>query len=454
MNLYQMQSRIQSQIINAGLHVNAISIVIGPQVAIWKLAILRDHSSAIKKLHGLSNAIAHVLGVEGVRISEEAGYVAIEVPKPKNQILTPNASRQILRMGSEMNIPIGMSNDGNAVAVDPRDHGAIGWIGPSRRGKTQAMKSFLYMALIYNPGASFYLFGIPAKLQKDWAIFQRAQGCLGLIGDPDEMTAIVEHLRDMVQNRPRQHPLFIILDDLTALPTHLFGEALGKIAVTGAGLGYHLLIGTHGGGSNKTVGDSLVGGTMTAKIVYRPADNSSGSRSAGMRNDESGVNQLSRNPGDAIYIEHGHTMRVSTPFINDSDIAKLPSKRSVIGDTIERDRITPDHTGSHSDHTSITHDDSTRSRRSHGSRVITPTPHKTLQNGQNGEGKESVITRDLWPVPTRELTASEAQLVCQMHGNGMSYSAISEIVFGGRSGPRNAIIAKAIEAIDEVTNGK
>ena len=187
------------------------------------------------------------------------------------------------------------------------------------------MKSLLYMALVYNPGASFYIFGITAKLQKDWAIFQRAQGCLGLIGDPDEMKFIIEQLRDMVQNRPRQTPLFIILDDLTALPTHLFGEALGKIAVTGAGLGYHLLIGTHGGGSNKTVGDSLVGGTMTAKIVYRPADNSSGSRSSGMRNDESGVNQLSRNPGDAIYIEHGHTMRVSTPFINDKDIAQLPS---------------------------------------------------------------------------------------------------------------------------------
>lgn len=322
-----LETKLQELVVREGLACGLVRIKRGPLVITLQLRLINPTQKDLQRLLKLGPALAQLLQVETVRIADTAQGVLVEVPSP--QPLTPNGAL-LTRHARGMCVAVGTDVAARPLLVNLEDHGALFWVGPSRRGKTQSMKATLYALIRANVGSvQFLIIASPAKVMKDWAVFAVIAGCLGIACTREDITAAMRWLvAEMHRGRSYSQGLHTILvvDDLPnilkAVP-HI-SQSLADIASMGAGLGVHLLVGTQGAGSKTTSGGTEIENNVTARILYRPSTTRSGSQSAGMGGLT--LHQLSSAKGDALALIDGHATRIATAWILDREIALLPQR--------------------------------------------------------------------------------------------------------------------------------
>lgn len=322
-----LETKLQELVVREGLACGLVRIKRGPLVITLQLRLINPTQKDLQRLLKLGPALAQLLQVETVRIADTAQGVLVEVPSP--QPLTPNGAL-LARHARGMCVAVGTDVAARPLLVNLEDHGALFWVGPSRRGKTQSMKASLYVLIRANIGrVQFLIIASPAKVMKDWAVFAAITGCLGIACTREDITAAMRWLVDeMHRGRSYAQGLHTILvvDDLPNIlkaAPHI-SQSLADIASMGAGLGVHLLVGTQGAGSKTTSGGTEIENNVTARILYRPSTTRSGSQSAGMGG--LALHQLSSAKGDALALIDGHATRIATAWILDREIALLPQR--------------------------------------------------------------------------------------------------------------------------------
>ncbi len=321
-----IEKKLQELVVREGLECGLVRMKRGPLVITLQLRLINPTQKDLQKLMKLGPALAQLLQVETVRMTDNAQGILVEVPSPRP--LTPNGSL-LARHTRGLAVAVGVNATARPVLVNLEDHGALFWVGPSRRGKTQSMKSVLYSLIRENLGhIQFIIIANPAKVRKDWGVFNELHGCLGIAATKEEIMAaatwLVNEMNQANSFTKGRHTIFIV-DDLPVIlkvVPQMIGP-LADIAGMGAGLGVHLLVGTQGAGSKNTSGGTEIENNVTARILYRPSTTRTGSQSAGT----SGLTlqQLSSAKGDALALIDGHTTRLATAWIADQDILRLPS---------------------------------------------------------------------------------------------------------------------------------
>jgi hypothetical protein len=116
-------------------------------------------------------------------------------------------------------------------------------VGPSRRGKTESLKSTVYGLAKANPWHRLEYVVLSQK-GADWASFALAAGCRGVVTQPHECAEVLEwvagHLLPQRAGAARgQTALLVVVDDLLNLLERVpdAAGALAEIASMGAGLG-------------------------------------------------------------------------------------------------------------------------------------------------------------------------------------------------------------------------
>lgn len=297
-----------------------VSTVRGPLTLTWQLLPRTPDITTIKHLLGLGGALQSAMRVESVRIQQKDGLIEIQIPSPRPY--TPNAER-MLHGSNGLRVAMGLDSMGELVTVDLSRHGAIAWVGPSRRGKTQSMRATLYSAAsAIGDKLRYAILAQPAKLS-DWQAFDHSRHSLGIASTPKDMIACVQWFAYHAQQGTEGYRLVLVVDDLPSiLAVAPIASELGFIASSGAGVGVHLWIGTQMLGSNAGSGGQLVESNVSARIVYKPASNATGARNAGAGGLD--TKELSTLPGDAVALIDGHGERVSTAHCNDTIIKRLP----------------------------------------------------------------------------------------------------------------------------------
>ncbi|MEZ4614712.1 MAG: hypothetical protein R2867_04240 [Caldilineaceae bacterium] len=154
-----------------------------------------------------------------VRIADSAQGILIEcLPQP----LTPNGSL-LARHTRELEVAVGANAAAKPILVS-RSIGALFWVGPSRRGKTQSIKSVLYALIRENLGqVQFIIIANPAKVRKDWGVFEGITGCLGIAATKEDITAATAWLRCKRPSRngqtnfAQESHIILVVDDLPYL---------------------------------------------------------------------------------------------------------------------------------------------------------------------------------------------------------------------------------------------
>lgn len=326
-----IEKKMHELMVREGLECGLVKMRRGPLVITMQLRLINPTQRDLQKLLKLGPALAQILQVESVRLADTAHGIQIELPSPKPT--TPNGSL-LARHGRRLQIPIGVSAAARPVLVNLEDHGALFWVGPSRRGKTQSMKSVLYTLLKNGAGRiHFIIIASPAKVNKDWGVFKTVYGCLGIISDKDEISDatawVVQQMYSGTHLEQDIH-LVLVVDDLPnilkVVPA-ITGD-LAEIAGMGAGLGIHLLVGTQGAGSKQSSGGTQIENNVTARVLYRPSTTRTGSQNAGVAG--LSLSHLTANKGDAIALIDGQSTRIATAWILDRDISLLNQQQSVL----------------------------------------------------------------------------------------------------------------------------
>lgn len=321
-----IEKKLQELVVREGLECGLVRMKRGPLVITLQLRLINPTQKDLQKLMKLGPALAQLLQVETVRIADSAQGILVEVPSPRP--LTPNGAL-LARHTRGLSVAVGVNAAARPILVNLEDHGALFWVGPSRRGKTQSMKSVLYSLIKENLGQlQFIIIANPAKVRKDWGVFGGVQGCLGIASNKEEIVAAANWLvaeMNSVNSFSKGIHTILVVDDLPVILKAVpqITESLGDVAGMGAGLGVHLLVGTQGAGSKNTSGGTEIENNVTARILYRPSTTRTGSQSAGTGG--LALHQLSSAKGDALALIDGHTTRIATAWISDQDIALLPS---------------------------------------------------------------------------------------------------------------------------------
>lgn len=314
-------------VVTEKLNVALVRTVTGALTITFVLKLLHPNKSELDKLLSLANVFAQALQLEAVRLANSSQGILLELPSPVAH--TPNAS-ELTGYCQGSNLCIGVDTFNQPVLVSLKQHGAIGWIGPSRRGKTQSMKSCLYNLVAANPHKIRFV--IFAQKCQDWASFADVAGCEGIFHTAGAMEAAFQRIDAALNQQAangRSAPTLVICDDLVNLLNLVpsLAEKLENLASMGAGVGFHLLFGSQMAGSKKGSGGMAVEANLTARILYKPASNATGARNAGTKHTQ--LDLLSEHKGDALAVIDGVATRIATSLVDDEAIHLLPKAPKV-----------------------------------------------------------------------------------------------------------------------------
>lgn len=297
----------------------------GPMVISLAYRPHNPTTSSIRQYLGLGMALQSALGLDNVRIQLEGGLIVVELPSPCPVTPTAEAMR---KLSSGTNVCIGWDMEGGGVQFDLARHGAVAAVGPSRRGKTQGLRSALYSAAAtVGQKLRYAIVAQPAKIG-DWAAFDESKHSMGIASEPGEMVACVKWFAEKARLGAQGFRFVLVLDDLPSiLAVANIATDLGFIASNGAGVGVHVWLGTQMLGSNAGSGGQLIESNVSCRIVYKPSSNATGARNAGQGQLDTG--NLSTLPGDAIALIDGHPTRIATATCSDATIRQLPQGRMV-----------------------------------------------------------------------------------------------------------------------------
>lgn len=308
------ESRIAAVTINEGLFVQRSGPVVrGPMTITFTVRLVRPAPAALRKILALGPTLAQALAVEAVRITDNAHGIRIEVPSPEP--VTPTVDF-LIEHTAGVNVCIGMDEARHPVRVDLRNYPALMWVGPTRKGKTEGMKSALLAMLAQNPALRVIIVG---RLL-NWAPFLTVPGVLDVIGDHTLGLAAANWLNDELERRtnqaqPQGGPLLFIVDDLPFVLKSVPGIAtpLGNLAGAGGAVGIYLMVATQFAGSRAGSGGVAMEANILAKVMYRAASNTQAAQSAGRGG--IGLDQLSGAKGDAVLLLDSSEQRLATAYL-------------------------------------------------------------------------------------------------------------------------------------------
>lgn len=428
--------RIEEVIVGEKLHAQLLRVIRGPITITFQMRLLSQSMTqqAITRLLSLGRVMGQALQTSSVRIHESnTGSIEIEVPLSEFARKTPSA-RFLAQQTSGAQICIGVDSCRQPVHIDVKQHGAMLWVGPSRSGKTQSMKSTLY-ALLADDRNTTVRFVVFAQKLEDWESFASARGCWGIYSNASQAMKVVDWTTRELELRGREKrrrpAVIIIADDLINLlkSEPEMGEPLGAIASMGAGLGMHLFVGTQEAGSKRGTGDNSVENNVTARIVYRIANAQAASRSAGQG--KLGIEALSGGKGDGLFISHGDKRRIATGYVSDDWIARLPQGDGEVAPWDQPLKLPKlPETGQN-----------WQKPGQPAANGVSKVPHAAENSGSDiytpvvpVAQPEPVLAN--FPIKRRPLDANERKAVRQMYANGMSKNRILDVVYASEEGKR------------------
>jgi len=440
------ERRIAATVVAEGLRVGLLGVVQGPLTLTYRVRLLQPQPAALRRLLALGDALAQALQVQAVRLSQAPGAVLIELPLPAEAQRTPTAS-ELARHSQGLRVCVGYDALRQPVHVDLRQHGALFWIGPSRRGKTQSMKSTLYGLAAAQQGGQRLRYAILSQKRADWQAFAPAAGCLGIVSDPGEALLVLRWaaalLRDRAASGTSGAHYVIVCDDLLNLLAAEpdIAAPLAELASMGAGLGVHLLAGTQEAGSKRGTGGAGVENNATARILYRSSSAAAGARAAGQGG--AGLEALSSARGDALFLADGESIRVATGLADDRAIMLLPTG----GERLRSPWAAVATTGSQPA--------ATTGHQLQPAQLAALHPADPASGG-SGEGGElppvaavepvAAVAARLFPIQRRPPTPEEVAVIKQLAMQGESLSALCRQVYGHKDGKALAWVKEALSA--------
>ena len=439
--------RMAQLVVGEKLHVRLLGVVQGPLTVTFRLRLVRPSAGALRRLLGLGPALAQALQVDGVRVTDTAQGVLVEVPSPLPR--TPSAGL-LARHTRPWQVAVGLDQWRKPVRVDLRHHPTLLFVGPSRRGKTQAMKSVLYALARSHPPRRLQFLIVAQKLQ-DWRAFQRGEHCLGVLSDPEEAAQALAwlagvKLQERASSGAKEPALVVVLDDLLNLLKRAdVSGPIGELASMGGGVGIYQLIGTQDAGSKRGTGGADVEANITARVVYRAASATTAARAAGAG--KLGVEHLSGHKGDALLVLDGVASRIATAQADDRDILQLPRQADnfVVSQpwrgATAHNRLQPPETA----HNRL--------------QPVATTPHEGATGAvARGDGPQPVAqpvgaTGPVFPIERRPPTPEEARAIAEMARQGRSLSAICRTVYGSKDGRTFAWVKAAAGGGDQGGDG-
>lgn len=321
-----VERKIAAVVVGEGLDVALAEVVEGPQVVTFRLRLLRPSPAALRKLQALGPAIAQAAQVDGVRITDTAKGVLVELPSPSPK--TPPAAL-LAQATKGLAVAVGLDQWRRPVAADLDLYPNLAFVGPPGRGKTQAMKSSLFALASRNPARDL-CYVVASQKAADWRAFEPAAGCIAVVSDPAEAEAALEWgAGELLQGRAkegvRSPAILFVLDDLVALLQRAPGIVgpLSELATLGRSSRLFLMIGTHQAGSRSGMASTLVDDNVACRVVYRASTSTAGARAAGVGG--LGLDQLSGRRGDALFVADDQVKRIATGFADDRLILQLPA---------------------------------------------------------------------------------------------------------------------------------
>lgn len=277
---------------------------------------LREFSRAnLDKLMKLEDLIAQALSVESVRLIQGSGFIDCEVSSPMR---VPVDLKLLEANTNGSNVAIGLDSTLRPAQIDIAQHGLIAAIAPSRRGKTQAIRTTLYLLKRADPSLNIV---VVAFKSADWQAFK---DCATLIYDAQELKQFQTWLLAEMYRKaksPDKEKWVIVFDDLVNLlaTNPELTESIKQFASLGAGVGITTIVSTQFSG--KDSGGTATFANATARLLFKPSSNLQGSRDGGMAG--LGLDQLSNQKGDALLVVDGDPIRITTALTNDSLISTL-----------------------------------------------------------------------------------------------------------------------------------
>lgn len=318
--LYRLMAAENVPVIRTDVQFGALTVT-------FRLKLREVGRRHLDNLMKLDQLITQALSVESVRLIPGPGYIDCEVSSPIRVAVDVRALQHTTRGDT---VAVGMNTMLQPVTVDLAQHGLIAAIGPSRRGKTQAIRSLLYQLKAANPDYKVVIVAVKAV---DWVPFE---GFAAIILDTVESKKFQAWLLSEMSaraKRPQPDRWIVVFDDLANQVQMDKGVAdtVAQTASLGAGTGITTIASTQMTGAFS--GGSAVFANCTAKVMFKPSSNQQAARDGGFAG--LGLDQLSEQKGDSIALIDGYPIRLTTAMTPDSLIRQLP------GDAVVRPWLVP-----------------------------------------------------------------------------------------------------------------
>jgi hypothetical protein len=408
------EQRIGAACVAEGLYVHLLGGWQGPHTLTFALRLYQPTAANLAKALRLAPAIEAAIGDSPARVYTDRGMICVEVPSPWPVTLAGCQVR-----GAGLAIPLGMTARGAVAGVDFEAVPHLLVVGPTGRGKTTAMRAIAFHLARQNHPGRVGLLAVTFK-PADWHSFAHLTHTWAVITDPDEATAALSWLRDLMHTRTAHSNsiphIFCFLDDLlNLLAVADLAGVLGEIASLGRAAGIHLVIGTQRLGKRGT-GDAAVTANMPGRLVFGTADAQDAAFYTGRA--DSGAERLGRYPGDALLITDGMTTRLAVSPVSDQDLEQLPQISSELhpcGNDMPCGKNMP---------------------------WLVPTP---TREERGAEAKKAPVTAAVTHhLPWRSPNAEECARLRQLYEELGSKNKVLDVAYGGKNGQSLAWLNQAL----------
>ena len=309
------ENKIASVITHEGLFVQVMNVMRGPMTITFVVRLVHPTPATLRKLLALGPTLAQALAVDGVRVSDSAAGIRIELPSPAP--ITPTVDF-LIKHTTGIDVCLGMDESRKPVCVKLTDYPALAFIGPTRKGKTEGMKAALAALLTRNT----HLGAIIVGRRQNWQQFTAFSGVLDLISEHNVALAAAQWLNAELNRRndahaPHSAALVMVVDDLPYILQNApdIAGPLGNVAGAGGAVGLYIMVATQFAGSKAGSGGAALEANILTKVLYRSATKQQAAMAAGKGG--SGASDLSGAKGDAVLLADGTERRVATAWIPD-----------------------------------------------------------------------------------------------------------------------------------------
>jgi hypothetical protein len=313
------EQQIAGVLINEKLLAHMAGGVQGPQTMTFLVQLYEPTVANLNRAAKLRGAIEAAIHDGPVRVYSVRGVLHVEIPSPW-PVMVPGP---ILR-GRGLDIPLGLTGLNEPLGVDLLRDPHLLCVGPTRRGKTTAMRLIAYQAARQNSAGSVRMIAMTFK-PGDWQAFGNLFQTMAIITNPTEAAACLTWLRDASLRRAGRtqvapHYLVFVDDLLNLLGMVDVANVLMETASIGGGVGIHLIIGTQRLGE-KGAGSAAVTGNIPNRLVFGTADAQDAAQFSGRG--KSGAEVLGKHKGDALLVTDGGSQRLAVAYVGDADLTTL-----------------------------------------------------------------------------------------------------------------------------------